>query len=414
MIIEPGLIRIFRYFTGVALIYFAGLFIYGGIESIFGYSNEANLTLTFFNLLTYLTLFLYLSIRWFRQYLKGFYLPLAIALAIFFPIFSNLFFLVNPSTTDFNQIVSRNWMLFPGLLIPLLITAWQFPYKYSVILISVIAVVQLTVLLFFTNEINFITIPILGTPIIQGLSFGISTLVFNNVVKVQKDQQRMLMESNIALSEHAETLEKLTLIRERNRLARDLHDTLAHTMSGLSVNLEAIKLMLKPGQDEISEMIDVALKNTRQGLEETRNALKDLRSKTITDLGLRLSLIEIADNARIRGDFDLEVNLHENLPDFESYQKQAIFRIMQETFHNILLHTNASRVRFWTKQENHCFSFLVSDNGEGFSPNQVDPSNSFGITGMRERAVLSNGIFTIKSEIGRGTLVSIMYEVSDD
>ncbi|MFN2146533.1 MAG: histidine kinase dimerization/phosphoacceptor domain-containing protein, partial [Anaerolineales bacterium] len=252
-IIEPGLLRIFRYFTAIAMIYFAALILYGQFEVYYGLSNAVITIQAYLNLLTHVTLFGYLSIPWFRRRTGRLYLPIAIIFATGIPIFSNLIYLVSPQTTDFSQIISRSWMLFPILLIPLVITAWQYPFRYSVYYIAVVGVVETSVLFPFVKVINFSTIPILGMPVIQAFSYGIVSNILNEIVNEQRSQKRQLVRANVALSEYADAMEKLATTRERNRLARELHDTLAHTLSGISVNLEALKIMV--GQEQSPEEI---------------------------------------------------------------------------------------------------------------------------------------------------------------
>ena len=175
-IIEPGLLRIFRYFTAIAMVYFAALVLYGQFELFYGLSSETIAIQAYLNLLTYVTLFVYLSVPWFRRRTGRYYLPIAIIFATGIPIFSNLIYLVNPETTGFSLIISRSWMLFPILLIPLVITAWQYPFQYSIYYIALVALVEMTVLYPFVQVINFNTIPILGMPIIQAFSYGLSLI----------------------------------------------------------------------------------------------------------------------------------------------------------------------------------------------------------------------------------------------
>lgn len=415
-IIEPGLLRIFRYFTAIAMVYFAAIVLYGQFEMFYGRANEAITIQTYLNLLTYVTLFGYLSIPWFRRQLGRAYLPVAIIYATGTPIFSNLFYLVNPETTDFSIIVSRSWMLFPILLIPLVMTAWQYPFRYSIFYIGLVGLVEMAVLFPFVNVINFNTVPILGMPIIQAFSYGIVSNILNEIVKEQRSQKRQLVRANIALSEYADTMEKLATTRERNRLARELHDTLAHTLSGISVNLEALKIMVNQNQnpEEITTMIDHALINTRTGLDETRRTLRDLQPKTLEDLGLRVSLIQLVEEASQRSGFQPHISLPDDFPNFPSTTEKAIYRIVQEAIQNIVLHANAQQVSLTSQWQPDGFHLNIQDDGRGFTSAGIQRSENFGVHGMRERAELSGGRFTIDSTLGEGTHIHLWYEVPHD
>ena len=103
-----------------------------------------------------------------------------------------------------------------------------------------------------------------------------------------------MREANANLTHYASTLEQLTVSRERNRLARELHDTLAHSLTALSVSLETVKAYFDIDREKTREMIDISLKSTRKGVDETRRALKSLRSSDLEDLGPGLAIQRIA------------------------------------------------------------------------------------------------------------------------
>ncbi|MGD8457738.1 MAG: sensor histidine kinase [Anaerolineales bacterium] len=413
-LIEPGLLRVFKYFTAIAMLYFAALVIYGQFELIFGLTNEAMAIQAHLNLITYITLFGYLNVRWFRRKLGRIYLPIAVIFATATPIFSNLIYLVSPDTIGFSFIISRSWLLFPILLIPLVIIAWQYPYIYSILYIVIVGAVELSVLFSFLKNINFTTLPILGVPIIQGFAFGIVSNIIDEIVNEQRVQKKRLIKANVALSEYADTMEQLAITRERNRLARELHDTLAHTLSGLSVNLEAIKIMLNSDQSGIQTMLDHALENTRVGLDETRRTLRDLRPKSLEDLGLRLSLIELVEDAAQRGEFTIDLVLSDDIPHFSFDAEKAIFRIVQEAFQNIVLHSNAKKVWVESKRKENVFCLSIRDDGKGFSTDVMNSNEHFGIPGMIERAEISGGKLDVESKMGEGTIIHLSYEMNHD
>jgi signal transduction histidine kinase len=97
----------------------------------------------------------------------------------------------------------------------------------------------------------------------------------NSLVTVQRKQHEQLVEANLKLQKYALTSEKLAQTQERNRLARELHDTLAHTLSSTSVQLEAIKALFDRDPNQAKQMLAQTLVNTKKGLAETRRALVD-------------------------------------------------------------------------------------------------------------------------------------------
>ncbi len=409
--IEPGLLRVFRYFSALAVVYFAVLLSYSGIKLI---PNALTYQIqTYLNLATYLALFWYLSSSWMKRKLGKAYLPLALGTATFLPIFSNLIYLADPAIKELSLLISRSWLLVPILLIPVTLTAWQYPYRYVVLLVALSALIELAVLIPLVETINYETITILGVPIIRAFAFGIVGQIVSLLMDTQRQQRKDLLAANIQLSEHALTLEQLTRTRERNRLARELHDTLAHTLSGLSVTLEAIKLMVKEEDTEIIHLLDQGLTNTRTGLDETRRALKDLRSKPLEEVGLLIALRNLADDAAARGSFRLEKELPAQLPFFPPEIEQSIYRIAQETFQNTIQHANAASVRFQITVQDSRFKMNISDDGEGFD--SLEPQTGvFGLHGMGERASMIGGKLNVTSSPGIGTHIEFSIKVYDD
>ena len=232
-------------------------------------------------------------------------------------------------------------------------------------------------------------------------------MIVNRLVAVQLAQRRELILANIRLSEHTRTLEQLATSRERNRLARELHDTLAHTLSGQTVNLEAIKLMIPSRKKEIHEMLEHSLKNTRAGLAETRRALKALRSQQLDDLGLEMAIRNLALDVASRGDFAIATKISDQLPDITPDIEQSIYRIIQETLENIIRHAHAKNVEITLEQDNQHLMLIISDDGVGFDYQSAGHEDKLGIKGIRERTAIMRGSLNILSEPGFGTSIRL-------
>jgi signal transduction histidine kinase len=229
---------------------------------------------------------------------------------------------------------------------------------------------------------------------------------------IQRRQRHQLMQANQRLAQHANTLEQLAVSRERNRLARELHDTLAHTLSGLAVNLEALKITLKDNPQEATILVNHALKNTRTGLIDTRRALKALRSQHLEDLGLELAITNLAENAAERAGFELELTINSPHPDLTPDAEQCFYRVAQESLENIIRHANAQKVIIRTEQSKNQFGLIIQDDGVGFDPNNVDVVQKLGIQGMSERATMVGGIFDVISQTQTGTIIRLSVENS--
>lgn len=404
--------RIFRYFTAIAMGYYAIVAVIVAQQSKQAFSSSQNLI--YLNLLTNAVLFVYLSWGWLQRKLRAWYLPIALLTATVVPIFSNLFYLVETEVNDPSTIIVRSWLLFPILLIPLVLIAWQYNFYYVLIFVVLTALVELIVIYPAAASVNMPTIAILGLPLMRAFAFGVMGHIVSRLTATQDEQRKMLLQANYRLGQHAVTLEQLTISRERNRLARELHDTLAHTLSGQAVNLEAIKLMLYPEQVEAQSMLDRALAATRAGLHETRRALKDLRSLAVDDLGLELAVRNLALDAASRAGFGLQLEIADSLPELRPEVEQCFFRIAQETLENIVRHADARHVVLQLGMVQGELQMAIVDDGIGADLKNLDLQDRFGLQGMEERAAEIQARLVVNSQPGRGTAVLLYLRMIDD
>jgi signal transduction histidine kinase len=401
-------ITIFRYFTGIAMVYFASLSLVTAIQT--GQAVNLSQIQSYLNLAINGVLFGYLSWTWLEGKLGKSYLPIALIAATIVPLFSNLIYLASPQESA-QLTITRSWLLFPILIVPLVLIAWQYRFRVVLGFIILTTAIELGILVTRIGAINFETLPIIGVPLIRAFAFGTVGHIVARLIATQREQREKLLDANRQLSEHASTLEQLATSRERNRLARELHDTLAHTLSGLTVNLEAIKILLGSDHPQIEERIDHALRNTRTGLTDTRRALKDLRVKQLEDLGLKLSLENLAASISDRGDSDILVVLPDSNPDLPEQIEQVYYRIAQESLENIARHANAEQIKLSLKHANQKLVLTIKDDGVGFDLPSVE-DQGLGIKGMQERARQIDAILIINSQPGQGTIVTLTTELS--
>ncbi len=227
--------------------------------------------------------------------LKTTFLPLIIGLMALVPVFtSNLAVLGLPPNAA-NRPESIMLRILPVLFVALVLTAWQYRWPVVVLFSVGINLFSLGLHVLFQRPGDAYLHAPLTISLIQAVSFLVVGYFINVLVTRLQQQQAALEQANARLVDYAGTLEELTLSRERNRLARELHDTLAHTLSALSVQLETAKAYWKVDPAAAQSMLDTALQATRAGLQETRRALKALRATPLEDLGLLLALRELAE-----------------------------------------------------------------------------------------------------------------------
>lgn len=294
--------------------------------------------------------------------------------------------------------------LLPILFVGLVITAWLYHWKEVVGFVLGSAGLQIALFFVFPPPDSAATQAALFVTLVRSVSFLVVGYFISQLMQQIRFQQDELAQKNTRLTDYADTLERLTISRERNRLARELHDTLAHTLSGLSVQLETTKAYLDVDPETTRKLLTQALSVTRAGLDETRRALEALRASPLDDLGLIQALRQLSESAAKRGNLDLELILPEQVALSPSVE-QNLYRIAQEAIENVVLHANAKHLLVRLIINSNNLILAVQDDGSGLA--QTEVSNHFGLSGIRERAQLLGAELTVESQPGQGTLMQL-------
>ena len=317
------------------------------------------------------------------------------------------------------------------LIIPLVFIAWQFSLTDVIIYCTVILLVDSIPFIFeenknfvfknyffSTNDPNqnrdlfFLIADFMGS-FARSVILGIVGWIENSLVTLQRSQHEQLIEANKKLQRYALTSERLAQTQERNRLARELHDTLAHTLSSTSVQLEAIKALYDRNPEQSKLLLAQTLENTKNGLAETRRALVDLRSSELEAYGLTQAIRNTVLSAAERGGFTVEFHLDKGLDVLQDEISHTLYRTVQEAVENILRHSNASKATISLLSEGNQIKLSIIDNGKGFNPKKIKKEH-LGIRGMRERIEMAGGTFDIQSNEKKGTQISIIIETKYD
>ncbi len=306
------------------------------------------------------------------------------------------------------------WQQVPVLFVPLVIIGWQ--YNFKMVMVYCLATAAFEVALnAFTFGLSDSRFTLLFSMIfIRTLCFIPVGYMVTRLLAVQRTQQRALAQANAQLAHYAVTLEHLATSRERNRLARELHDTLAHTLSGVAVQLEAVRTLWTTKPEAAHATLEEALSATRSGLTETRRTLQALRAAPLEDLGLPLALRHLAELTAERAGLSLEADLPTRVEDLPPDVEQTVYRIAQESLANILRHAGARHLRMGLVQTPRRFTLTVTDDGKGFDPAAINHDKQYGIRGMQERAEMIGGRLEVESQLGHGSSVRFTWENTND
>ncbi len=353
-----------------------------------------------------LVAFMFLSFtywEWTHQKLNRAFYPLLLFVISTAPIFINVFITPRFPPGPLSNAEGMALRQLPVLFVALALVAWQYQLRHVLIYSVAVTCLELSLIFFSRAEYRNIFVFVF-IAIIRTISFIAVGVFISLLVSRMRAQQESLREANANLAHYASTLEQLTVSRERNRLARELHDTLAHSLTAISVSLETAKAYFDIDPNKTRELIDKSLESTRIGVDETRRALKSLRSSALEDLGLRLAIQRAAESAATRFHLALELDLQDPLPSLSPDVEQTIYRITQEAIENITHHSRAKKFSIQLVSDGHT-TLMIQDDGIGFDMRSDMSSGHFGLVGLRERAELVGGKVKIESAKGQGTQI---------
>ena len=231
--------------------------------------------------------------------------------------------------------------------------------------------------------------------------------IFSLVVQVLETQKaraelylRQLQASNAELElahrqlqAYANEVEELTMVRERTRVAREIHDSLGHYLSILNIQLETISKLQERDPARAAIEIAEARRVAAQSMQEVRNAVAALRPSSIASLSLPEALQQLGHEfEQSAGETSLTLDLETQLPQLSPDVQVAIYRAAQEALTNVRKHAQADKVLLRLRYEDEALELLVLDNGRGSTiRDAVEQGGGFGLVGLRERIELLGG-----------------------
>ncbi|MCE7987555.1 MAG: PAS domain S-box protein [Caldilinea sp. CFX5] len=193
--------------------------------------------------------------------------------------------------------------------------------------------------------------------------------------------------------------------QERQRLARELHDSVSQALYGIALGARTARTLLDRDPQKVAEPLDYVLQLAEAGLAEMRALIFELRPESLALEGLVAALEKQAASLRVRHQIAVQTHLMPE-PEVALDLKEVFYRIAQEALHNIVKHARASHVTVTLSQADNALVLAVADNGQGFDPSGEFPGH-LGLKSMRERAIQLGGTLTITSAPGQGTRVDL-------
>ena len=225
-------------------------------------------------------------------------------------------------------------------------------------------------------------------------------LLLVSAVLAEKSSKTKLVAAHQRLREYALQIEDRATLQERNRLAREIHDSVGHYLTAQSIQLENTALFLTDNPTKAHTHLDKARYLGKEALNNIRTSVATLRNNSQPEI----SIAQLISDFKSRT--DLQVSDRLNLPvSLPNEINMTLFRIIQEALTNVTKHSRATKIAIDLSSNQNRILLSIRDNGIGFDPEQN--TTGFGLQSMAERTSALKGKFTIQSQSDRGTEIKI-------
>jgi signal transduction histidine kinase len=202
--------------------------------------------------------------------------------------------------------------------------------------------------------------------------------------------------------------EAASILEERNRMAREIHDTLAQAFTGILAQVGAANQMLTDDVEAAQAHLDLIKELARTGLTEARRSVVALRPQLLEEGSLQSALHRLIAQIRTAAmDTTLHYEIEGAAYSLPAEVENNLLRIGQEALTNAIRHANADEIRVQLVYDRNQFCLRVKDNGQGFGVGSIPSSEGFGLLGMSERAERIGAQLTIRSQPGQGTEIIV-------
>jgi len=245
----------------------------------------------------------------------------------------------------------------------------------------------------------------INNALIFGIGYSLQRIFQSNrkmkaLLEENERQYRLIQEQNKALEQYAYRVEQLTLLEERNRVARELHDTVGHTFTSVIMGMDAVAYLMETAPDKAKEKLQVLREVTRNGLEEVRRSIHEIAPKE-DDLALSQQLSRLAGEFSLHTGTQVRIRTQGEERDVSGQIKLTFVRCLQESLTNAKRHGQASSIDVLLQFGDERITLRIEDDGIGTG--QIEPG--FGLNAMRERLAALQGTLETYSTPGAGTTI---------
>lgn len=347
------------------------------------------------------------------------FLVLSVALGLWYIPFitvSNLRIWYNPKRGALYLILG--WVIWGGLLslaadslvligifFPLIFSRFPIRWSIAITIFQSFSLYIFYIVFYPTQNWLAILIITLGLMIISILIGAFIT----SIIRQSTDRQHLIDELTRSRANLMKVEREAGQLTERQRIARDIHDSLAQHFTSIIMHLSATKHS-KP--ESVQSAVQQAENAAREGLNEIRRIVWDMQPEQFEKASLVEAVEELAARWSTENNIQVKMKVTGNPRPLTSSAETALLRISQEAMHNIKKHAQAKNVNITFSFMEDIFVMDIADDGLGFEPSKI--KNGFGMKTMRDRAEELSGTLTIESEQGTGTAIAVSIPISEE
>lgn len=232
-----------------------------------------------------------------------------------------------------------------------------------------------------------------GYSLLFGLSLAFVLLLMNALLTERQSREKLTL-AHEQLRQYAQRIENQATLQERNRIARDIHDSLGHSLTALNVQLETALKLWSSDPAKAASFLAQAKRLGSTALQDVRQSVSAMRSDPLQGRSLQDAIAYLAKEFKHSTNISPVCNICLEYP-LPSELNTVVYRIVQEALTNITKYAKATEVNIQLQASPNELILMIQDNGKGFNFQQN--TTGFGLQGMRERTLAQDGKFEIKS-----------------
>lgn len=290
-------------------------------------------------------------------------------------------------------------LMLAGMFYPILFS--RVPIRFSISSASILTLgMFLAAVIWFKPSADFLPTLITVTVLLLVTAIAVG-LFINSLIRQSHNRQQLIDELTQTRANLLKTEREAGIVMERQRMAREIHDTLAQDFTSIIMHLTAAQLS---GQHNMQPHIQLAEQTAREGLNEARRIVWALRPEQLENSTLAESIERLAARFSAENAISVNIAISGNPNSLGQEKEAALLRVTQEALNNIKKHARAKNINITLSYMSDLIALDIVDDGISFD---VNNKNGFGLKSMRERVEYFHGTLVIESTKNNGTAIAV-------